>query len=98
MSVMWYYKCDNGSLGAAETESLDVTPSLPDNCHWINKDEYDVLYAQWLADKEAYEAELLRKDAERQLFNFTSLVNVGVPVQVARDLTGYQGPWPLPTP
>jgi hypothetical protein len=94
VTAFQYYQCDSGTFSKMEY-SGPVPPPIPDGCHEVTEAEYNADYAAWQASVEAHNAEMRRQDEERVLNNFTGLVNAGVPVDVARNLTGYQGPWPV---
>jgi hypothetical protein len=90
-----YYRSASGAL---TTITGDDSIEVPEDATELTEEEYLAAIAQLEADQEAaLEAERVAL-AQKQLADFTALVNLGIPVNLARSLSGYTGPWPLPTP
>ncbi|MER6978892.1 hypothetical protein [Streptomyces carpinensis] len=91
----FYVQYEDGSAGLIETTS-EEPPLLSKPGAFINEDAYMELRRVWeVATAELVDA-LQAADLDRLLKDFRALLDLGIPVESARRLTGYDGAWPLP--
>lgn len=86
MNYVYYTRAD-GTFGRTGTDG-PVAPEVPDDATAISQDEYEQRLADFQVSQENRRAAMLDADLQRQRNAYTAMVEVGIPADHARVLSG----------